>query len=230
MTDVSILDQNRAVLALFEEHAASEAGRSSTFLNYKKGRWIYGPNETEVSPNEEFAVNMQSSAIGYICWKDGKAIDEKMVTIVSGQKVNPAELADYGPYEGSDGWRPQRSVAMKRLEDGIEMKFSSSTKGGTDALKAFYAEYVAQIKTGAIDLLPIVSLSTDGYDHPNKAYGYINTPEITVLGWTNDADLQSGNVDLGSVDDTPPFELVEQTEATAPTRKRRRRTSEVLPQ
>ena len=227
MTDISVIEQIRAALAAFEEEAADAIG-GHQFLKYTKGEWSYGANETEVTPDIEMAVNMIAYAKGWICWADGKAVDEQMAPIASGRKIDRADLADHGPYESGDGWKAQHSIALKAIEEGVELKYSTSTQGGIKALKGLAAAYVAQVKSGSDDLIPIVSLSTDSYKH--ASFGKIHVPVITVLGWSSEGAIMSGDVDLGSsVDDTPPFEL-EQPEAAAPARKRRRRTSEALPQ
>jgi len=227
MTDISVIEQNRAALSVFEEEAAGFAS-GHQYLKYTKGDWSYGSNETEVTPDIEMAVNMNAYAKGWICWKEGKAVDEQMAPIVSGRKIEQSALANHGPYAKGDGWSAQHSIALKAIEEGVELKYSSSTKGGISALKGLAAAYVTQVKSGSSDLVPIVSLSTDSYKHTN--FGKIHTPVIAILGWTNDEALASGDVDLGQAeDDTPPFEL-EQPEVAEPARKRRRRTSEALPQ
>ena len=226
MADISVLQTNRAALAAFEEEAAGAAGGFQS-LKYTKGDWSYGSSETEVTPDIEMAVNMSAYAKGWICWVDGKPVDEQMAPIVSGRKIDRSDLAAHGPYAKGDGWKAQHSITLKAIEEGVELKYSSSTQGGIKALKGLAAAYVAQVKSGSEDLIPIVSLSTGSYKH--TSFGKVHTPEITILGWSNDNAIMSGDVDLESVDDTPPFEL-EQPEAAAPARKRRRRTSEALPQ
>ena len=145
----------------------------------KAGEWIYGADETEVAPGSAFAIDPSSYAQGYIAWADGQLIDEKMA--LAGQV--PVTLADLPELPAGVRWDSQVAFAMKGLEgaeEGLQMLYKVSSRGGKEVIATLLGEIIAQGKAGK-PVCPIVTLSTSSYKH--KKYGKIYTPVLTVADW-----------------------------------------------
>ena len=210
MMMLSVIQKNREALQSFEQMALEGARGAYSYLKFAKGIWTAGMDDREIDRDDELALDPKSISKGGICWSGGSVLDERFETLASGRTVNLGELPDHGPYANDDdGWKAAVHCKFKSLTTGEEYSFSSTSHGGRKALAGVTKEFVARMKSGESDLVPIVRLSSDGYKH--KLYGYVATPLIEIVGWSNEDDLQAGNVDV-----------VEEIAEEAPAPKRRK--------
>ncbi|MCH8112997.1 MAG: hypothetical protein IH905_13765, partial [Proteobacteria bacterium] len=107
----------------------------------KAGQWVSGPDE-EALEDHEAAFAMHTFAHGFVCWKDGDVVDEKMVLVASGE-LRPLfdELPDHGPYENDDGWVGTASIQLRLLKTDEEFLYRPSSRGGLNALAGLARKY-----------------------------------------------------------------------------------------
>ncbi len=169
----------------------------------KTGHWVYGADQTEVEDDSLWAVNPFSFVHGYIAWGEGEVLAEKMVPVGSGMP----EL-DSAPPGAKKGWEVQIGCSLKCIsgeDEGIEVRYTTTSKGGKEALTALACAIAAQSESDPAKPVPVVSLSKTHYQH--KQYGRIYTPVLKVIEWmsmTGESDKSEAPV--AAVEDAAPAE------------------------
>jgi hypothetical protein len=154
------------------------------FLRFTKvGEWEFGPENVPVEDGEIWAVNPQSFYIGVIGWQGGQVVGESMFPIHSPQRVNPDTLTPINTGKPGDGWVEQITVSLKNIEDGTEVLFKTSSRGGKKACGLLANAMVAQIESNPAFPVPLVELQRDSYVH--KKYGKILEPKFHIVGWAD---------------------------------------------
>jgi len=193
----------------FVEEEYSGAAFAQYLKFTKLGEFIFGMEEEHVGPDEEFAVNMATLAKGYICWKDGRPAGEEMKPVTEGV-VLKGSLPDYG-----EPWKEQVSIEFESLEDGIRMLFKTSTSGGRKAIASLAKAFADRMKTGAIDVVPVVKMTPSSYKH--KEFGKVFVPTFPVAAWLTPAGVDEAS---GALDDEVfEAEVIEEVKA-APSKRR----------
>ena len=169
--------------------AANEMGNN--FLPIVKmtkvGQWVSGPDE-EPLEDHEAAFAMHTFSHGFVCWKDGDVVDEKMVLVASGE-LRPLidELPDHGPYENdNDGWVGTASIQLRLLKTDEEFLYRPSSRGGLNALAGLARKY-ANTRQSQPGVVPIVRLESKSYAH--RQFGEIFNPVLRVLDWKDEPEL-----------------------------------------
>jgi hypothetical protein len=120
------------------------------------------------------------------CWKNKQfagrvavGVNEPLPPRESLGDNDPAQW-DVGPdgYTKRDPWQEVHWLPLRRMRDGVEFAFSTTSKGGRRAIANLVK---AGLSKKGLD--PVVELASDGYDHPNKQLGWINTPYFRPCGW-----------------------------------------------
>ncbi|MDI2073897.1 hypothetical protein ABIF68_003666 [Bradyrhizobium japonicum] len=159
-------------------------------LKFSKGDWLAGENSEPVK-QKTFIVGMHALATGWVRWENFKPIEHAMVIVSSGlQWPRRHELGDNDPStweiddrgQKKDPWQFTSYVPMVVADDGEVFTLAASSKGARDAIGKLTRTYAAH-RRRVLGELPVVGLASDGYQHPNRAYGYIKTPVILVTGW-----------------------------------------------
>jgi len=215
----NIVAFNQDALAAMDAFASetTTGSASVTFLKFAKGEWIAGTEGVIIDDQEDLAVNMATLSHGFICWKDKQVAGEEMALVTSGMVPRIGELNDI---PGSKGWTAQSSVELQHIDTGETYLFKTSSKGGVSALGTLAKDFMEQMRSGAAEQVPVVSLQSTSYKHSD--YGKIHTPVLEVVEW-----LAPGEVDA-PVEKVAEAELVEEDPAPKPTpraRKTRRKVS-----
>lgn len=174
-----------SAMANFEQFVDENPSKAGIqFLRFNKfGVWTYGQEGAQVLEEDRFVAQMNTMSQGWICWKGGRPVDEKMSTISSGVRIPAAELDDHGPYQSSsEGWKPQVSVMFRNLDNNELLQYGTTSMGGKNALKGLSSTFVNQLRDGG-DNFPVVQLETDHYMH--KTNGKIFVPVVKVVDWIN---------------------------------------------
>lgn len=154
----------------------------------KMGEWVFGAEETEVASNSAFVVDPETYAQGYVAWgTEGTLIEE----IMSPAGKPPVIMADLPTLPAGVAWGVQVAFGLKCIEgaqDGLQLLYKTSSKGGREAVAELLAEIIARGKVGETEICPVVYLENTNYKH--KKYGKIFIPAITVDGWM---DIPSGD-------------------------------------
>jgi hypothetical protein len=206
-------------------------------LKFSKGDWVAGESFELVDKKESFIVGMHALMTGWIRWQECRPVDHAMVSI--GSRLLPPRRADLGDNDPStweaddrgekrDPWQFTSYLPMIANDNGGIFTFAASSKGGLGALGKLSRTYSVHQRREP-GQLPVVNLSSGGYQHSRRELGYIKTPLFVVTGWVpaskfNDImalagyDFPDGNepsptetsaapaiVKLGDMDDDIPF-------------------------
>ena len=191
----------------------------------KSGEWVYGADDIDIQTGSLWAVNPQSFSEGYINWGDGELLGEEMTAMVG----TPIILGDLPIIAGSQrGWQKQLGFQLLCLngeDEGTQVLFKSSSKGGIKAIRTLMTTVVAQIAVDPANIVPVMPLSQGSYKH--KTYGRIYFPVFEVKEWTpmnNTApvvDVDLAAVEVAVAADVAEVAATPDPVAAKPTKRRR---------
>lgn len=190
------------------QHTAGGSNTMDLLRLMRDGLWVFGADNTEPEDNSLWAINPYSFVHGYISWVDNRPAGEVMVPVLDRLPAR-SELPETG---GS--WDEQMGCQLQCVsgEDaGTQVIFKSTSVGGKRELGRI-ATAIAQAAQNGTDVVPLVKLATDSYQH--KKYGRIYTPQFAISSWVP-LDSEASQLDVES--DEPAVE--------EPAPKRRRRAS-----
>jgi hypothetical protein len=164
--------------------SAEGGGDGMPFLRILKdgGLWVYGEDDIEVEEGSEWAVNPTSFAEGYIAWHKREVEGEEMAPMTG----NPVIKADLPDVNAKDGWQKQvafQLVCLNGEDEGMQVLFKSSSKGGIKGTRKLVTEVVKQLTADPDACVPVISLQNDSYEH--RDYGKIYNPIFKVLDWVD---------------------------------------------
>ena len=215
-------------------------GEGSYFSFGKDGLWSFGAENTEVTDEDRFLIDIESLSTGYVCWTDyskeellkkkkNEKLGVRMLPISQGE-VDYDTLPDHGW-----DWRRQVGFAGRFINEplaGKVAKFESSSGGGDDAFSAVSAAVFArlqeQVAAGVdpaeIALYPVVKLSNTHYMH--KTYGKTYKPVFDIVGWaTKDGRMSGLALEAPEEEQAPKEEVAPVADAApvgGPVQRRRR--------
>jgi len=202
-------------------NALVQEGQSATgisdllrFMSREGGIWVFGIDGVENEEGALWAVNPLSFEHGYVCWKNKKVAGEAMVPVGVARPVKE-KLEDYGTYtdgknkEVQTKWDEQMSIRLKCVageDKGTEVDFRTSTVGGISCIKVVAKAVGARISAGKTDVVAVVELVNDSYNHAE--FGKTFIPEMTIESWLEMdgvADMHGPSNDVtGDNADEPP--------------------------
>ena len=188
------------------------AGEGQQFMKFTKfGEFVFGADNIEVEPGSEWAINPQGFGHGWIAWGDAAhGTEGEMLGGVMASASGPMP-AQPGPVEGT--WSEQRAIQLACVsgEDaGVQALFKANSLGGKKMYARIVMEVVKRINAGQLDIVPVVHLTADSYQHTK--YGKIFTPDYKLVRWTTMDDAVTA----------PAVEEEEEApEPATPTRRRR---------
>lgn len=213
MNAVTEINQNTAVATPggYDPFAAygQEAASSGAFLKFSKGEWLLGQNDDEVELGRRLAANMDELSIGWIRWSDGKPAERRMGLLAQGFKPEPRdalghtdestwELDDEG--RPKDPWNATNELPLADPNDGEQMTFSASSKGGIGCMGNLCKAYAREYRSKA-GLTPVIELGRDSYKHAK--YGKTYVPVLTIVDWVANGSVPVPAPDGGDVDEVP---------------------------
>lgn len=164
-------------------------------LKFNKGDWLVGEANEEVEIGTRFVCNMDQLMVGWLKWVDNKPDQQIMGLVVEGyQPPRRHTLGDDDKTQweiGTDGkerdpWQFSNYLIMKTPgEPGIDEElytFATSSRGGLNAIGDLCKTYGKAMRTRP-DEYPIIEIGVGKYNHPNKEYGIIKFPTLTVVDW-----------------------------------------------
>lgn len=216
MNEMTTMNQGTAVAAPggFDPYAAygQEAANAGAFLKFSKGEWQLGQNADEVELGRKLAANMDELGIGWIRWADGKPAERRMGLLAQGYKPEPRDQLGYTVQteweldeEGrpKDPWSFTNELPLADPDNGEQMTFSASSKGGIGCIgnlcKAYAREYRDQ--PGKV---PVLELGRDSYMHPVYKKTYV--PMLTIAAWIDNGSVPMPAADGGDAGDAPAGE------------------------
>ena len=196
--------------------AATHRNIVGELLKFSKGDWMSGQDNDDVAVGTQFIANMDEMLVGWIRWEDNKPTDHIMGKVSEGYQIlrrnelgdtdqNEWEVDDSG--KPRDPWQLSNYLLMKGASDGVLYTFTTGSKGGRDALGDLCKEYGKVLVAHAKEY-PVVAIGVRSYEHPNKSYGRIKTPEFKIVGWQPKtafaSDLGESGEELAATFDAPP--------------------------
>lgn len=196
-----------------------DAAQGGAFLKFSKGEWLLGQNDDEVALGRRLAANMDELSIGWIRWADGKPAERRMGLLAAGHKPEPRDALGFNDQEDweldsegrpKDPWSFTNELPLADPEDGEQMTFSASSKGGIGCIgnlcKAYAREY--RQRRG---MVPILELGRDSYMHPVYKKTYV--PQLNIVDWVENGSVPIPQPDGGDADDAPVRETPTATKA-----------------
>jgi len=183
----------------FADYADSATTTSivGKLLKFSKGDWLAGKDEDEVPAGTRFVANMGELLTGWQRWEDNKPTDMVMGKVMERfQAPRRNELGDMdreqwevdGTGKERDPWQRTNYLLMKGANDGELYTFTTSSKGGLDAVARLckdYAPFMAQKPSE----WPVIEIGHDSYAHPNKDFGRIKVPTFKIVGFAPKASF-----------------------------------------
>ena len=176
---------------------APPRGEGSYLSFGKDGLWSFGAENNEITDEDQFIIDIESLATGFVCWTDyskeellRKKKNEKLgvkMLLISQGEVDYNTLPDHG-WE----WRRQIGFRGRFLNDPYAGKvavYESSSGGGDDAFAAvtsavmmkLQADIAAGVAPEELALYPVVKFSNTFYMH--KTYGKTYKPVFDITAW-----------------------------------------------
>jgi hypothetical protein len=155
-----------------------------TFLKFLDSRWLAGNPGALVSERREFAV--QSVAIGWVHWADGKPDRYEMAKGAS-RKKDREELGDLDENEWEldkegkprDPWQDTMFLYLLDPQTAEAFTFSTSTFGGRSAVVEL-SEQIMRMRQARPGATPIVTLF---YAPMKTKLGMKSKPAFNVVRW-----------------------------------------------
>jgi hypothetical protein len=186
-----------------------------SLMKFSKGDFLAGEDSKPIEVGTNVTANLDELLVGWICWKEGKPVEHRMVRIADG--VTPArreELGDDDPTkwevdtnngQPKDPWQFANYLPLMTA-DGTLYTFTTSSRGGLGAVGDLARRY-AKHRRKHDDVFPLVALDVDSYKHQNKSYGIIKVPQFTPAGWESKNKFAEAMAAAGlSVNEVAPAE------------------------
>lgn len=186
------------------------------YLVFKDGEWSYGIEQVEVTEDELWAINPASFMFGLMEWDDSVPGGE--ILVPPGVAYSEADVPQKFP--NSEDQRIVAQIAANLYcvsgeNEGQEVYYKTSTRGGVSALNSFAVQIAKQAKDDPAKIVPVVHLKSDSYMHKKyKRKTYV--PVIELSHW-DDAELSAS-----LADGKGNKKAEEKTEKEAPARGRGR--------
>lgn len=175
-------------------YGLAAGGREGILLKFSKdGRWTAGfGDDVSILPNgTELIARMAYMAIVWTRWQNTKPVDRKVTLVGTGAQpqrreqlgnTNPGDwdLDDEG--QPRDPWQMTNELPLFDPQSGETYVFSTNSRGGLAALGKLNVSYGRQFASHAGED-PVVRLESGGYDHSNRRYGFIHTPDFKIIRW-----------------------------------------------
>ena len=187
------------------------ATQTAPFLKFVKGEFLHGTDGEKLPLGTKLVPNMEELKVGFIKWHDGEPIDENMRRVIDGIRPTREECGDTDkglwPKDPNgntvDPWQLHNTLPMRDPEMGQEFIFTTSSKGGINAIGKLSSRYGHQ-RGNHEGQLPLIKLDARPYRH--KLYGEVHIPVFKIVGWQSEAELIAGKSDeTAPIDDDIPF-------------------------
>ncbi len=169
----------------FERIAAEESsGRIVKFT--KDGHWTVGIEEESLDGVTVLA-DMENLAVGSRKWKDGQIVDMNVGLVRDNFVPKPREKLDDNDKatwpknsrgEANDPWQFGYYLRLTD-DDGNAYAWTAASSGARRAIGDLSRQYMRK------RVNPLVKLGAGSYRH--REFGKINTPELKVVGWADEA-------------------------------------------
>ena len=199
MNEVTGYDQNTA--NAFGAAASALSGDSKPILKCKKGDWLFGQEDEDVSLGSRVALNVMEAEWGWLYWHDKRPEERRMLKVASGQAISAR--SDLGKDDkamwptGDDGkpqdpWQKTIEIPGREIDgERREFNLSGSSAGFEGAVKKLFKQFAEESRSNP-GKVPIVELGNDKYKH--KVYDWVKVPVLSIVEWADKDKLDAGDV------------------------------------
>ena len=178
-----------------EGEAQAIAGK---LLVFSKGFWYSGQERDAVKTGKSFVCNMPEFYLGFVKWQNQAPVDMRLERLADrSPHTKPIFREDLGDNDPSlwdrdsngkprDPWQPTRRLVMRayKAADIDLYTFTTSSGGGQRALRKLCGEYEQMRRKHGADMLPVVTIGSESWQHKDKAIGMVQSPTFEVVGCT----------------------------------------------
>jgi hypothetical protein len=176
----------------FADYANAVAPRNiiGTLLKFSKGDYLAGEEGAPVPTSTIMTANVAELLVGWVRWSENKPTDHIMLRVADGKAApKRADLGDLDKDkwevdnhgEPRDPWQFTNYLPLLN-ESGELFTFMTASRGGISAIGELCWRY-SQHRKRHPDVLPLIALNIDSYQHKVKEYGRIKIPRFTPAGW-----------------------------------------------
>src|SRR5262245_25667951 len=223
-------------LDAYDKYGRSAGSLYGELLKFsgKTGAWTFGAQGVEIPLGTQLAAIVPEMLAGFVKWRDGELVDQVMQPV--NESYDPEALrASLGDTDqshwpkGDDGrledpWKEAALMPLADLKTGAKYTYSTSSLGGTRAVKRLVATYAWQLRAApetTAGHLPVVELGARDYKHPDRKRGTIYNPVLTGVDWVPASAVLDKN---NKTDEEPPPEMFEDHRVPKPRGRPRRST------
>jgi len=200
----------------FAAYANAVAPRNiiGTLLKFSKGDYLAGEEGAPVQAGTLFTANVGELLVGWVRWSASKPTDHLMLRVADNKPLpKRADLGDLdqtaweldGAGTPRDPWQFTNYLPLLN-ETGELFTFVTSSRGGIGAIGELCHRYSRHHRRHP-DVLPIVALEVDSYQHKVKDYGRIKFPKFTPMGWAPKSKFEEALIAAGfTVSESEPAE------------------------
>jgi hypothetical protein len=178
----------------YAEIANEGGGQFGKILKYVKGEWSHA--SSPIPLGTEFLVLINEAMRGDVRFEAGRPVEQRIGLIRERAKF--ARRADLGFTDETqwerdkkgkpiDPWSPQTFLPMIQIESGDLYCFIFRSAGAKQTFRDLCRSYSPYRKTST---LPVVSLQTDKYNHPD--YSWIDIPILQLERWEDSGGMTAG--------------------------------------
>ena len=190
-TAVAVPDPKPYAARYLDEIApASIVGRMVKFS--KEGAFVTSDDGKEIAEDSEFTALCDQTLIGWIKFdEEGGAPERVMGLLYGGDFIMPlreslGDLDETKWPEGLDGnpsdpWGHWIYLVLQNVATLELYTFVTSSKTGRRAVGALLRHYDRMARTNPGEL-PVVRLSTGGFEHKDSRVGWVSVPNFIVVG------------------------------------------------
>jgi hypothetical protein len=184
----------KATQNFFEKYGQAATQRNivgDLLLFTKFGEWVHGRDRAKLPMDTSLAAYMHTLAVGWVCWQDGKFIDEQMGLVCEGfvpPKRNELGHLDQTKWDHFDDGKPKdpwsftNKLVLVDLETGAFFTFSTRSQGGLLAIAELCNEHGKHIHLKP-DEVPIIELDVRSRQHSDRSIGEVREPVLKIVGW-----------------------------------------------
>jgi hypothetical protein len=174
-------------------NARSPCKFDGQLLKFTKGEYLVGPDNVVLPVGTKVVAAMDTVAIGWERWWEGRVTASHMGLLVEG--FIPPERRELGDHDSScwevdsdgsarDPWQFTNSVVFLPPELGDVFTFTTTSTGGINAVADLCKAHDRGIRRQP-RCYPVVSLESDSYQHKIKARGRIKIPRFRPVRYVD---------------------------------------------
>jgi hypothetical protein len=209
-TTTTTTDIDNELDAFAETAAANLQRNTGALLTYKKRKFLYGKEKTELPLGTEMIAIMHEIKRGHVKWIDGRIVKLAIGRVVDRFKPDRDVLGDHDKsewpfdYNGkqSDPWVHTVYIPMVTRSGEEQFTFSTHSFFGREAAYRLFQHYAAQAPQHP-NCYPVVRLGST--TNPTKKYGDIDSPELPIVDWQDRPQQAIASIPpIEEVDERPP--------------------------